>query len=605
MNTRRSLRIGNASGYWGDDLRAFQRQLSGGKLDYLTLDFLAEVTMSVLQKQRARDPDLGYAVDFLELMHESLPLIETSGCKVITNAGGLNPLGCAEKVAEIAAELQLKTRIAAIDGDDLMDRLDEFLNKGISLTNLDTQEDFSQIRGRVQSANAYLGSHSIARALELGAEVVITGRVIDAGMVVAPPLFEFGWDPEDWNRIASALVAGHILECGAQASGGNLTDWNEVPSFLEMGYPIVEMCSDGSFHVTKPESSGGLVNRKTVTEQLVYEIGDPHAYNTPDAIVDFTSVRLSSEADNRASEADSRVGVSGVQGRSPTDQLKVSISYQNGFMAHGTMIVSGPQALTKCRWIADCFWNRLGLDFQEVSTEMVGYNACHRHLVPPTNPPEILLRLGAKDPQKSKIETFAKQFTSLLLSTAPGVAMVGSRPKIQEVIAYWPTLVPKQEITTRVVLIRPSKVLQVPSIRGSQAQQQRESVPGPARPAETGQASGPTASTALVDLCYGRSGDKGNICNVGIVARSEAIYQWLQGILTAEKVKEYLGDLCEGEAERFELPNLLAFNFLLHDALGGGGTSSLRIDPQGKTMAQALLMMRLDVPIAVRDSASE
>ncbi len=554
--------------------------------------------MSVLQKQRARNPDLGYAVDFLELMHDSLPLLEANGTKVITNAGGLNPLGCAEKVAEIATELKLKTRIAAVDGDDLMDRLDELLHKGISLTNLDTQEDFSQVRDRVQSANAYLGSHSIARALEEGAEVVVTGRVIDAGMVVAPPLFEFGWNPGDWNRIASALVAGHILECGAQASGGNLTDWNEVPSFLEMGYPIAEMRSDSSFHVSKPEGSGGLVNRKTVTEQLVYEIGDPRAYYTPDAIVDFASVTLSAEAENR-------VGVSGVRGRPPTDQLKVSISYRDGFMAHGTMIVSGPQALTKGEWIADCFWHRLGIDFQEVSSEMVGYNACHRHLVPPADPPEILLRLGAKDSQKSKIETFAKQFTSLLLSTAPGVAMVGSRPRIQEVIAYWPTLVPKREITPRVVLIRPRKVFQVPSLSPAQAQGPRKPIPEASPPEEASDSIGPTTSSVLLDLCYARSGDKGNICNLGVVARSETIYQWLQGTLTAEKVKEYFGDLCEGEVERFELPNLLAFNFLLHDALGGGGTSSLRIDPQGKTMAQALLMMQLDVPVAVRDSAPE
>ena len=598
MKARQRLRIGNASGYWGDDLTAFGRQLSGGKLDYLTLDFLAEVTMSVLQKQRARNPDLGYAVDFLELIHESLPLLKANGTKVITNAGGLNPLGCAQKVAEIAAELKLKTRIAAVDGDDLMDRLDELLHKGISLTNLDTQEDFSQVRDQVQSANAYLGSHAIARALEKGAEVVVTGRVIDAGMVVAPPLFEFGWDPENWNRIASALVAGHILECGAQASGGNLTDWEEVPSFLEMGYPIGEMYSDGSFHVTKPEDSGGLVNLKTVTEQLVYEIGDPRAYYTPDAIIDFTSVSLSSEGDNR-------VGVSGVRGRPPTDQLKVSISYQDGFMAHGTLIVSRPQALTKCQWIADCFWNRLGIDFQEVSAEMVGYNACHRHLVPPVDPPEILLRLGAKDPSKGKIEAFAKQFTSLLLSTAPGVAMVGSRPRIQEVIAYWPTLVPKYEVTPRVVLIHPRRVFQVPSLGPPQAQELRESAPGPSRPEEAGEAIGPTVSAVLLDLCYARSGDKGNICNVGIVARSETVYQWLRGTLTAEKVKEYFGELCRGEVERFELPNLLAFNFLLHDALGGGGTSSLRIDPQGKTLAQALLMMRLEVPLAARDSVPE
>ncbi len=274
-------------------------------------------------------------------------------------------------------------------------------------------------------------------------------------------------------------------------------------------------------------------------------------------------------------------------------------------MPHGTLIVSRPQALTKCRWIADCFWNRLGIDFQEFSTELVGYNACHRHLAPPVDPPEILLRLGAKDPSKGKIETFAKQFTSLLLSTAPGVAMVGSRPRIQEVIAYWPTLVPAKEITPRVVLIHPRRVLEMPSLGPVRAQEFRESAPGPAQPQAGGDAIGPTASTALLDLCYARSGDKGNICNMGIVARSETIYEWLRDTLTAQQVKEYFGELCRGEVERFELPNLLAFNFLLHDALGGGGTSSLRIDPQGKTLAQALLMMQLEVPIAIRDSVQD
>ncbi|MDA2937730.1 DUF1446 domain-containing protein [Acidobacteria bacterium AH-259-A15] len=583
-----TLRVGNAGGYWGDDLDALYRQLTQGPIDYITLDFLAEVTMSILQKQRSRKAELGYATDFLDQMRVCLPVLKQAGTRIITNAGGINPRGCAEELAKIAHGLGIQARIAVVEGDNLMDGLDQLLEKGIPLKNMETGEELHTIRERVQSANAYLGAAPVIKALEEGAEMVITGRVADASITVAPPAFEFEWSLQDWDRLAAAVVAGHILECGAQASGGNLTDWQEVPSFLDMGYPIAEFFSDGTVYVTKHESAGGLVNCQTVTSQLVYEIGDPGRYITPDVIADFSTIVLQDEGNHR-------VKVSGVKGRPCTDHLKVSISYHGGYKAHGTMIVVRPNALEKCRAMAEMFWKRLELEFQETSTELVGHSACHRHLSPPSDPPEILLRLGARDSNREKVEAFARKFTSLILNSVPGVAMVGARPRVEEILAYWPCLIPASEVSPRVTMLDSGKSFHIPWVPPHR-QASPSSFGSP--PSQTGVQSrvkGCSVTVPLIELCYARSGDKGDTCNVGVVARSKKIYEWISQELTVERVKDYLGAICEGEVERFELPNLLALNFLLHRCLGGGGTVSLRIDPQGKTLADALLLMQVEV----------
>ena len=584
---RKSVRIGNASGYWGDDLDALHQQL-GGPLDYVTLDFLAEITMSILRKQRAKRSELGYATDFLDQMRSCLPLVSETGTRIITNAGGVNPRGCAEELAKIAHGLGIQVRIAVVEGDDLTDRLDELLDKGIPLKNMETGQELKTIREQVQGTNAYLGSALLIKALEQGAQIIITGRVSDAGITVAPLAFEFEWNLQDWDRLAAAVAAGHILECGAQASGGNITDWQEVPSFLNMGYPIAEFLADGSFFVTKHEKSGGVVNGQSVTSQLVYEIGDPASYITPDVIADFSTIVLEDQGKDR-------VKISGVKGKPRSDQLKVSLSYRAGYKAHGTMIVSGPNVVEKCHLLSDLLWKRLGIEFEEKSTELVGHSACHPDLPPPADPPEILLRWGVRDSHREKVEAFTRKSTSLVLNSVPGVS-TGTRPRVQEVLAYWPCLIPASEVTASVTLLESGQTFQIPweparrkaSSSSSKHPEPQKDVPSP--PA------GRSVSVRLMQLCYARSGDKGDSCNIGVVARRQEIYPWICQQLTARSVKDYFAEICQGEVERFEIPNLLALNFLLHKSLGGGGTVSLRIDPQGKTLAEALLMMEVEVP---------
>lgn len=592
MSTEKKVRVGNAGGYWGDDPHALKRQLRSGNLDYLTQDFLAEITMSILQKQRARNPALGYAVDFIDQINEGLPYLSPGKPRIISNAGGINPLDCGLRVQEVSSQKNLKLRIAVVTGDDLLDRLPALRKQGISLDNLDTGESFGQIQDRVLSANAYLGIAPVVEALKADAELIVTGRVTDTAIVASAPVYEFDWELEDWDRLASAVVAGHILECGAQATGGNLTDWEEISSFQEMGYPIAEFSSDSSFIVSKPAGSGGQVNRKTLVSQLVYEMGDPRNYVSPDVVADFTTIQV------EELEGD-QVRISGVRGRPRPEQLKVSVSYFDGYKAHGTLIVSGPKAVARSRKISDLFWKRLDLDFEETAVDLVGYNACHGHLAPPADPPEILLRLGARDPEKGKLEEFARVFTSLILSSVPGVAIVGSRPRVQEVVAYWPCLIPANQVTPEVHLLGDNRTFQVPwtapsetfraQPRYSSATEKREETPKQTDETDFDR-------LPLREICYARSGDKGDICNIGLVARSEEIYQWIRQIVTAEKVKAHFGEIAGGTVERYEIPNLWALNFLLHESLGGGGTVSLKIDPQGKTLADALLEMIVPIP---------
>ncbi|HUG44258.1 MAG TPA: acyclic terpene utilization AtuA family protein [Acidobacteriota bacterium] len=585
------VRVGNAGGYWGDDPHAMRRQLRLGRLDYLTQDFLAEVTMSILQKQRARDAELGYAVDFLSQLRDSLPFVGST--RIVSNAGGIHPLACALRVRRLLQEASLTSNVAVVTGDDLMDALDGLLQEGVSLANMETGEPLSKIRDRVQSANAYLGIGPVLEALRQGASIIITGRVTDTAMVAAAPAFEFGWDPEDWDKLASAVIAGHILECGAQATGGNITDWRSVPSYQNFGYPIAEFAADGSFVVTKPDATGGMVSQETVISQLIYEMGDPRRYITPDVVADFSTVRLAEEGPNR-------VRVSGVRGHARPDHLKVSVSFNDGFKAHGVLIVSRPDAVEKSRKIADIFWARLGIDFEETSTELIGYNACHRNLAPPVDPPEILLRLGARDRDRDKLEQFANLFASLILSTVSGVAIAGGRPRIQEVVAYWPCLVPASSVTPDVHLLETGKSCPAPHRPAAKASASIEA-PSEETPPAAAFASN-VVETELRTICYGRSGDKGDTCNIGIAARSELAYQWIRRHLTAERVRELFAGISNGKVERFELHNLMALNFLLHNSLGGGGTVSLRIDPQGKTLADALLSARFAIPHDVLES---
>ena len=444
---KQKIRIAAGQGFWGDLPDAPVRQVEGGPIDYLMLDYLAEVTMSIMQKQKARDPNAGYAKDFVPLMRRILPACVERDIKVTANAGGVNVRGCADAVIREARELGLDVRIGMVTGDDIMSRLDQFLERGIELRNMDTGEPLATVRDRIQSANVYLGAWPMVEALQQGAEIVITGRATDTGLTLAPMIHEFGWSNNDWNRLAAGTIAGHIIECGAQASGGNCQyEWRSIPNLADVGFPIVEASPDGTFVITKHERTGGWIIIPGIKEQLVYEMGDPHEYITPDCVADFTTIHLEYEGRDR-------VRVFGIEGRPATEFLKVSISYSAGFKAVGTLVYSWPDAYDKAQAadrILRTRLDRLGLKFDKVLTEFVGVSATHGPLSgrPSADIPEVQLRVGVRGPDRSAIERFTKEIAPLILTGPPAVTgFAGGRPKVEEIVAYWPALIPKEEIT--------------------------------------------------------------------------------------------------------------------------------------------------------------
>ena len=445
------IRIANGQGFWGDSLDAPVRLVREGPLDYLTLDYLAEVTMSIMQKLKRRDPSgqSGYATDFVDLIRIILPDLMEKGIRVVANAGGVNPAACLKAVAAVAREGGAGgLKIGMVMGDDILDRLDAILSEGVSLANMDDGRPLSAIRDRVLAANVYMSSFPIAEALDLGARIVLTGRGTDPGLVVGPMIHEFDWRPDDWDRLAAGTVAGHIVECGAQCTGGNFTRWWEVKGWDRLGYPVIEAEPDGSFVITKHEGTGGLVTVDTVAEQLVYEMGNPSSYVTPDVTADFTSVRL-------AQAGQDRVAIDEIRGRPATDTYKVSISYLAGYSATGQLTVSGPHALEKARVAAEALWGRLkraGLTYEETLTELVGAGACHGRIARPASPPvEVIMRVGVKDSDKAKVERFGRELAPLVTSGPPGITgFAGGRPRATEVIAFWPALIPKALVRAEV-----------------------------------------------------------------------------------------------------------------------------------------------------------
>lgn len=443
-----TIRIASGQGFWGDQLDAPKQQVEGGAIDYLMLDYLAEVTMSIMQKQRSRNPAAGYARDFVPLMGEILPAVVERGIRVIANAGGVNPNGCRDAVLDEARKAGFagRARVATITGDDILDRLPELAERGVELKNMETGRPLSDVLEKVQSANAYIGARPIVEALRQDAHIVITGRSTDTALTYAPMIHEFGWSFDDHDRIAAGVVAGHINECGAQASGGNhQVDWRTIPDLANVGYPIIEASADGTFVVTKHDGTGGRVTVPTVKEQLVYEMGDPRSYITPDVVADFTSIHLADAGENR-------VRIHGVRGGPRTDLLKVSIAYADGYKASGTLVYAWPDAVEKAQ-MADRIlrerMDRLGLRFDEVLTEYVGWNATHGPLAgpPPPDLPEVTVRWGVRGPDRAAVERFTKEIAPLVLAGPPSVTgFAGGRPQVQEIMAYWPALIPKSEI---------------------------------------------------------------------------------------------------------------------------------------------------------------
>lgn len=452
MPPKEFIRVANGQGFWGDSILGPIRLVEEGPLDYLTLDYLAEVTMSILQKQRARDPRKGYATDFVAMIDRIAPKLVAKGVRVIANAGGVNPLACKDAVLGVLEKHRLTgVKVAVIQGDDVLGRLDELAGKGEALANMDTGAPLATVRDRVTSANVYIGAFPVAEALARGAQIVIAGRLTDPGLVLGPLIHEFGWQRDQWDLLAAGTLAGHIVECGAQCTGGNYTDWRSVPDLARVGYPIVECRADGTFTVTKHEGTGGLVNVSTVSHQLVYEMGDPRNYVTPDGIADFTSIQLRQDGKDR-------VFCSGAKGKPATPTYKVSLSYEDGFKALGQLTISGPDALAKAKLCAEIVWKRLEMDGfrygpDERLVEFVGANVCHAGIDVPSaaEPAEVVLRMGVKGRDEAKVDRFGLELVPLVTSGPPGVTgFAGGRPKAAEIISYWPALVRKEHIETQV-----------------------------------------------------------------------------------------------------------------------------------------------------------
>jgi len=449
------VRVAAAQGFWGDSLDAPRRQVEGGPVDYVMLDYLAEVTMSILQKQKERDPSMGYARDFIGAVESVLPAVVDRGVKIIANAGGVNPGACATAVRAVLTKHGKadRVRIGVVAGDDLLPRLDELFAAGHHLKNMETGESLTTVRDRVLSANAYLGSTPIVQALSKGAQIVITGRSTDTALTMAPLRFTHGWKDDEWDKLAAGIIAGHIIECGAQCSGGNcLYDWRSIPNLADVGYPIVEGRADGTFVVTKHPGTGGRVSIPSVSEQLLYEMGDPRSYITPDVVADFTTIQLADDGPNR-------VRVFGITGRPPTDSLKVSVAYRSGYKAVGTLVYSWPDALEKAQR-ADSILRerleRLGLRFDKILTEFVGVNATHGPLTPPGSPdvPEVQFRVGVRSENKAAVERFTREIAPLVLNGPPSVTgFAGGRPKVEEIVAYWPALIDKRVVRPTVEIV--------------------------------------------------------------------------------------------------------------------------------------------------------
>ena len=445
------IRIGNGQGFWGDSIDAPVRLAKDGPLDYLTLDYLAEVTLSIMQRQKLKNPNAGYALDFIDLVGRILPEIQNDGLKVITNAGGVNPNSCRDELLKLSKSTGSPIKIGVIQGDDIFPTLADLRKQGVAFDNMDTGYSFDSIIDKVYSANVYINSSTIAEALDKGAQIVLAGRVSDPGLALGPCIYEFGWKADSYNLIAAGTLAGHITECGAQCTGGNYSRWQDVPDLADVGYPIIEMQPNGEFCITKHENTGGLVNRETVGEQVLYEMGDPNHYISPDVCVDFTSFKLNDLGDNK-------VAITNVVGLTPTDTYKVSISYFAGYKATGQLTVSGPNAYEKAQLTAEIIWKRLknsGISFEDTSTEYLGISSCHGEINSiPTQINEVVLRLGVKDANKDNVNRFGKELAPVITSGPPGITgFSGGRPKAQEIVAYWPALIPKELVHTKVDVI--------------------------------------------------------------------------------------------------------------------------------------------------------
>lgn len=621
----RPVRIGNAHGFWGDRIEAAAEMLvAEPDLDFVTFDFLAEVSMSILALQRSRHADAGWPRDVLDVIRSLTPYWRNGGtCRMIANAGGLNPIACARACQKILVEEGCGKRlIAVVSGDDVLDQLqtaleprlcvgdgsvavvsmEDFLNQQQTFLdsplyrNLDTNEPLIEVADRLVTANAYLGAKPIADALASGADIVITGRVADPSLTVGACANFHNWAWDDWNRIAQATVAGHLIECGAQVTGGISTDWLDVPRAERIGFPIVEIDDSGSFAVTKSVGSGGIVTERTVKEQLVYEIGDPGAYLSPDVTVSFLTLSLHEEATDR-------VRVRGATGSPPPPSYKVSATYQDGFRATGQLTIYGDRAVAKARKAGEAVIERLrsrGVTFRESLIECLGAEACNPAGGDPTaisNLRETVLRIAVADDSQENLEQFAREMTPLITAGPPGTTgYAEGRPRIHPVFRYWPCLIERERVTAVVTSLEPVTTMAVDldgstTPTGSVDVQCPISVEAIAERSETRELS-TEPPRRLADIAHTRSGDKGRDANIGVIARRPCDYDILHRHVTAERVAAFLGLTDPSRVIRYELPNLGALNFIVRGILA----NTLRVDAQGKTLGQVLLNLPLNLP---------
>jgi hypothetical protein len=564
-----SVRIGNAQAFWGDRSDAAAEMLAREPdLDYLTLDYLAEVSMSILAMQRERDTAAGYARDFVDVVHSLVPYWSAGGkCRLIANAGGLNPKGCAEACAKVIEEGGCRPlKIAIVTGDDILAAL-KTPSEGDLFRNLDSGAPISTVAERLITANAYVGAAPIARALAEGADLVITGRVADPSLVVGACLHHFGWKEDDWDELAGATVAGHLIECGTQVTGGISTDWLDVYDPAHIGFPIVEVASDGSCIVTKPAGTGGEVTEATVKEQLLYEIGDPGTYISPDVTVSFLSLGLVGV------ETD-RVRVSGAKGRPAPETLKVSATYRDGYWAAGTLTIIGRDAAAKADRSGKIVLSRVREAGHELRESIVEYLNGENH---------TLLRIAVAADSSAAVECFSRELMPLITAGAQGTTGYSDgRPRVHPLFRYWPCLIRRNSITPHVEVIATTGTK---SAAATAPRQKAKEVPRrPPKPVVA-----LDSPTLLRDIARARSGDKGTSSNVGVISRRPKNYEFLKSWLTADRVAEFFKETGVKDVIRYELPNLGALNFVLKGIL----SSPLRTDTQGKALGQMLLEMPL------------
>ena len=580
------VRIGCGAGFWGDSTAGPAQLVAHGQLDYLVMDYLAEITMSILARLKSNDGQAGYATDFVAaVMAPLLPQIVAQGIKVVTNAGGVNPLACKAALEQLARQAGLSLRVAAVVGDDLLGEAEALRATGVT-----ELASGAPLPARVASVNAYLGAAPIARALAAGADVVITGRCVDSALVLGPLMHEFGWASDDYDKLAAGSLAGHIIECGTQCTGGLFTDWEAVPGWDDMGFPIAECAPDGSVVICKPVGTGGLINPATVSEQIAYEIGDPAHYPLPDVCCDFSAVTVRELGPQR-------VAVSGARGHAPSETYKVSVTYPDGYRATAMMMIGGLEARRKGERVAQAILTRTRrlfaaaamADYREVSVEMLGAESTYGPHARTGETREVVVKIGVAHPDKRALEIFAREIFPAATAMAQGLTgFAGGRPTVQPIIRLYSCLLAKSAVHVEVLL-----------------DDERYAVPAPAGVPHCAQPSSAdhTASQAPVtgptvplrQLAYARSGDKGDSANIGVLARRAEFLPLLSEQLGSDVVAAWFAHLARGPVTRYPWPGLAGFNFVLEHALGGGGVASLRHDPQGKAYAQMLL----DLPIVV------